>query len=573
MIRFSRRILAAAAVALAMAGGCSPLAPAQSPAGEGARLYPVRGVVLNRLTREPIARALVENIAAAVLTDGEGRFELDLPQGVTQISVRRPGYNSRGQESGHAVNVAANMAELTFTLTPEASITGHVALSTGESADGVTFLAYRRALVEGHELWTMGNSAATGSEGNFRMANLETPGLWILCSVPMEDHEALKAAGIPAPATFGYPTTCYPGPIPALLNRAPSNALALAPGQQADPEIILSRQPFYRVAISVPGAVGAGSIDVQIHDPSGRNLGFSPEWSFQTATAEVYLPPGQYYAEAHSLVSGTLRYGRIDFRVGAAPLTGLSMSLLPLHPIPVEIRKDFSANPQNGVQGSSQSGLARGQEGPGVNLTLVSADSAVGEPAGSALGQRPGSPSQYELANVVPGRYWVRAYAYEGYVASLTSGGTDLAREPLEIGPGNSALPVEIVLRNDVGQIQCTVTPPAPEDAASDASAGEIHAAYVYAIPAGQTAYQIPQTQGLIQASQPFNLPNLAPGTYRVVAYDQFQQINLNDTQQLAEIAAKGQTVTVTAGTTSPVQLDVIHAANPSPGEDTGPTD
>jgi protein involved in temperature-dependent protein secretion len=65
--------------------------------------------------------------------------------------------------------------------------------------------------------------------------------------------------------------------------------------------------------------------------------------------------------------------------------------------------------------------------------------------------------------------------------------------------------------------------------------------------------------------SQAITFPNLAPGTYRVIAYDRFQQINLSDPQQLAEIASKGQTVTVSPGATASVQLDLIHASSASP--------
>jgi len=175
---------------------------------ENAARYPVHGVVLNTLTREPIARVLVENNNAAELTDGDGRFELNLPEGMVQITVRRPGYNARGQDQNHTVKVGPNTPELTFYLTPQATITGHVTLSTGEPADGITFLAYRKAIVEGRERWEVGNSASTDSEGTFRMANLATPGLWVLCSVPSQEHPAARSAGALAPAasTPGFPS-------------------------------------------------------------------------------------------------------------------------------------------------------------------------------------------------------------------------------------------------------------------------------------------------------------------------------------------------------------------------------
>ena len=56
--------------------------------------YPVRGVVLNSLTKRPIARALVDGLSDAALTDNDGRFEINLTEGITNVSVRRPGYNA-----------------------------------------------------------------------------------------------------------------------------------------------------------------------------------------------------------------------------------------------------------------------------------------------------------------------------------------------------------------------------------------------------------------------------------------------------------------------------------------------
>ena len=330
---------------------------------ENSARYPVHGVVLNSLTHEPIPRALVENNFAAELTDGDGRFELSLPDATLQITVRRPGYNARGQDQNHTVKVSPNTPELTFYLTPQATITGHVTLSTGEPADGITFLAYRKAIVEGRERWEVGNSASTDSEGTFRMANLATPGLWVLCSVPSQEHLGLGAGDVldaildrlpasegariagaltPAASTPGYPSICYPGPIPASGDVAPANALTLAPGQQAEVEITLTRQPFYHVAIGIPNAAGAAGVGVDIRDPSGRTLEFSTEWNSRKALAEVYLPSGQYYAEARS--QGQINgYGRLDFRVGGAAVTGLSMMLLQSRPISVEIHKEFVA--------------------------------------------------------------------------------------------------------------------------------------------------------------------------------------------------------------------------------------
>ncbi len=152
---------------------------------------------------------------------------------------------------------------------------------------------------------------------------------------------------------------------------------------------------------------------VDIRDPSGRTLEFSAEWNAKSGFAEVYLPSGQYYAEARS--QGQINgYGRLDLRVGAAPLTGLSMMLLPARPIVVEVHKDFTAatnSPQEKIGGR----FNRGEENPGLNITLIAADSAISDIAGGGLTQPPGTgdPNLFHLDNAIPGRYWVLTYPYD----------------------------------------------------------------------------------------------------------------------------------------------------------------
>src|SRR5580692_10148459 len=60
--------------------------------------FPVDGVVENSLTHQPIARALVESVSDAVLTDNQGHFELHLPAGFERLNIRRPGYD--GPDTG-----------------------------------------------------------------------------------------------------------------------------------------------------------------------------------------------------------------------------------------------------------------------------------------------------------------------------------------------------------------------------------------------------------------------------------------------------------------------------------------
>jgi hypothetical protein len=540
-------------VGIACAGG---LLIGSLPAQESPPSYPVRGVVLNSVTRQPIARVLVDGHEDVVLTNSEGHFELNLSEGTTQISIRRPGYNSTGFEAQHVVRAGANTPDLTFYLSPEASITGHVALSNGDEADGIRFVEYRRRVFNGRGAWMPQGTFTTDSDGNLRLVDLEAPSSYMLCSMAFQETTSVT----PDKATYGYDSGCLPdGNEPTV-----ASPVSLAAGQQAQFEFTLTRQRFYPVSIAMPShAEGQGGVGVQIHDQSGRPTGLPARWNQEHQAFEARLPSGNYYAEAN--VGGkTPSYGRLDFHVSEGPVSGLIMTLSPLKAVSVQIRRDFteSDNSQQGlvlISGPSD-------PGPGVNLNLVSADSLAGGVAGSGLHRVEGSRDStlFEMDNVKPGRYWVQVNAFQGYVSSITSGGVDLARDPLVICPGNSAAPIEITLRNDGGSISGTVNQsPATGPGANGSTPGEVGAVFVDTIPLLQSAAQITETR--TSDGGRFGVGNLAPGSYQVIAFDKPQEIEIGEPQALARFTGKGQTVTVSAGGTASVQLDLIQTTGEEP--------
>jgi hypothetical protein len=538
--------------AIACASGAVLIACAAQDAPQA---YPVHGVVLNSITHQPIARVLVDANSDAVLTDNEGRFELSLHDNFTQINVRRPGYNSNGRNGAHAVKVGANLPDLTFYLTPDASITGNVTLSNGEEADGIHFMAYRRRTVNGRPSWMVQGQGATNSEGVFRIENLEAPATYVVCGMPSHDRVGAVGRGV---TSFGYPSICYP----ETGDFSTANLIAVSAGQQVQLEINLSRQVFYPVSFAVKNAPSGQGIGLQIHDQSGRALNSPTRWNAEEKMAEVDLPNGHYYAEAQ-FGGKPPSYGRVDFTVANGPTTALSMVLLPLHPIQVEIHKDFTANantgPQSGPVLISIDGPPLQDFNPGLNLVLVPAgEFAMGMNGGLRHVDGSSDNSLFEIDNALPGRYWVQASPFQSYVYSMTSGGVDLAREPLVIGPGNTTASIQITLRNDGGMISGTVNS-SSSVAASPSSAGEMATTFVYAIPLFPSSSQIPQA--FVQNTGKFNIPDLPPGSYRVVAFDTLQEIDASDAQQLSRLTAKGQTVTVDAGGAANVQLDLTQSS------------
>ncbi len=514
--------------------------------------YPVKGVVLNSVTHQPVARALVDAHETAVLTDNDGRFELSLPAGGAQISVRRPGYGARGRATNHSIQVGANMPALTLYLTPEALITGQVMLSTADAADGIRVMAYRRRINGGRETWMMQGGATTNSEGVFRIAGLQ-PGSYLLYTQPSRDGDGTASRGT---SIYGYPAAYYPG----VADMSAAGLLTLAAGQHAQADFTLTRQQFYSVTVTIANAEARGGMNLQVHDRSGRQMSFPVRWNTMQGTAQMNVPNGSYFLEGRRR-GETQLYGRVDFTVAGTPLTGLNMTLLPLHAVPVTVRKVFTATNTSGF-GYAGSSEGNSPVSAGLNIALTAAEEFFSQPGAGGMRSVEGTSegSSFEIENVGPGRYWVETTPFEGYVSSITSGGVDLARDPLVVGPGGSSVPIEVTLRNDTGTITAQLSGSGIGQQAGAAALGEQQQIYVYAIPLFATSEQI--KMGGMQGSGQTTITGLAPGSYRVVAFDAPQEIDFHTPEGLAKYAGQGETVTVDAGSSASAQLDVIHLTN-----------
>ena len=438
----------------------------RSAAQETPTTYAVQGVVINSLNRQPIARALVEAGTEGTLTDSAGHFQLNLPASAPLfIIARRPGYAS-GPASMSPLHVGSS-TDLTLSLTPQSIIAGHISTSAGDDAEGTHVTLYRRRTRQNRSWWETQGQATTDSAGHFRLTNLQAPADYLLVTAPSTDREGGAHAGA---GIYGYPAVFYPEGGETSAN----GLISLSPGQQTNVELGLSRQPFFPVTIRVRNDVGPAPLFIHVRDETGLSADIPATWNAQKRSALVSLPNGRYVAELRSYNQPEL-YGRLDFTVAGGPVNGLSTTVLPLRPVLVNVRKDFTASKQNAQASSGQTRPV----GPGLNMTLVPAEGAGGSIATLTSVKGATDGSQFQIDGATPGRYWVRTAPYEGYVASVTSGGVDMAREALTIGPGNTTPPIEVTLRDDGAQIHCSVQLPAESGATSSGSISVYPCAYL----------------------------------------------------------------------------------------------
>jgi hypothetical protein len=555
--------LLTASLPLALLAAALPATAQDASAATG---YRVRGTVVNAITGQPIARALVALAQdQAILTNSDGEFSFDnVPAGQYFVSVNKPGFQDFGgmgrgmvmrigrggipprPQPPIRVQVGPDMPALTIRIAPLAMIVGHLTLSTADPADGIQVQVFVRQLQNGRPHWSIAGQARSRSDGSFRIANLQ-PGTYMVSTQASLDRPGSSVslpASTPANARlsiWGYPSLYYPG----VTDIAAASTLTLGAGQQAEADIALVRQQFFSVTALVHSSADNPG-NFQILDSGGRPTGLSANWDRRDGVVRAAVPNGTWTMESHAY-GRNAEWGSTPFQVNGAPVS-FAVSVVPVPHIPVVIRREFLTSADSSQPPPS---------GPGMNLALLPADE-IGNVTGG-LNQTDGSGgSEWELNVDKPGRYWVQAFGFPpDYISSITSGGVDLGSNPLVVVPGSTPLPVEVTLRNDPGTITGQLATENPAPSGPTPASGERPQVWIYAIPLFSTSANLPE--GSLQSNNQFFIPNLAPGSYRVVACDAPQEIDFHSAPGLAAWAGKGQTVTVDPGGTASVDLDVIH--------------
>ncbi|HTV15577.1 MAG TPA: carboxypeptidase-like regulatory domain-containing protein [Acidobacteriaceae bacterium] len=528
------------------------LGGAQGLRAQDAAGYTLRGTIVNSLTGQGVPRALVTlNEEYAVLTGGDGQFSIDhVPAGTYAATVSKPGYLGVGYSrhgSGHLmhdqpsppeiVHVGPDVPDAKIALVPTASIAGQISLSTADSADGIRISIYRRQTNFGHARWVMAGSAQSRIDGTFHMAELP-PGSYMLATSASLDNPNLAEMG-PA-TTWGYPPAYYPG----VTDPGAAGVITLAAGQQGEADIALTHQQFFPVTAMIRASDMRMPGEFNVLDMGGHPTGLSAQFDTTHGLVRANLPNGSWILEGRGY-GREMTWGRVEVHVASAPVTvALNMQSVP-H-IPVNVQRSFTSSTVS-------------SSGPGVNLLLVSADPFGTSSVSGGESAVPGSNGTAWQMNVAePGRFWVEASTGgASYVSSISSGGTDLASNPLVVEPGSTPASIDVTLRDDGGGITGQLNTSTANAPGSTEAADIAAQVTVYAIPQFPFVERLPQTR--VGQDGTFSFTNLAPGSWRVVACDAPQDIDFHSPDALAAWTGQGQTVTVEAGGTAHVTLDVTH--------------
>ncbi len=565
------------------------------------------GVVLNSVTHEPIARALVSSPDSrfATLTNSEGRFEFALAKmqepaggstgdpsaspGPTPSAVfdrpsvlfaRKPGFLA---EPYGAQNLQdETVGEVTLTLIPESLIVGTVTLPTSEAPDSVGLQIFLQQVQDGRAHWIPVGATQTTSEGQFRFADLAA-GSYKLLTHELMDRDPLDGDPFSVDRSaqaFGYPPVYYQN-APDFASAATVEVRA---GETATVNLSLVRQPYYRVKIPVAvvgGDAPEGGVMVNVYAHGHKGPGFALAYVNADRAIEGLLPNGTYTVEAASYGSVGMtgvqtlvvkgRAAQTSGRKGggdAPVVTASPMTLTPMASIPVIVKEEFTAPGPTNAQSWNVNGRNFTARGPRRYLSVAlepADDFGLRGRVGLRNPAKAGDEALF-LDGVAAGSYWVRVNSARGYAASVRSGDIDLQRQPLTVSAGASP-PIEITMRDDTAEISGTVEGITPAGKGGTGGSipfsnplGGAAGAHIYCIPLGESGGQFSEIW--VNADGSFVSQGLAPGTYRLLAFDREQRaLEYRNPEVMRAYDSKGQVVRVGSGAKEQVQLQAISSS------------
>ena len=542
----------------------------------------IHGIVINSVTREPIGRALVfsPDNRFATWTNSEGRFEFALAKAEatphddrerlqsvvsnrpSMLMARKPGFITGSNRGENTTNDATR--DLTLELIPESLIIGTITLPSGEAPDSIGLQIFRRQVQDGRARWMAAGSTQSNSDGQFRFADLPA-GTYKLLSHEMLDRDPLTFD--PRQQLFGYPPVYYENAS----DFRSAGTIQLAAGQTQTVSLSLVKQPYYRVKIPIISSapeVTQNGINVEVYSHGRKGPGFSLGYDNQHHAIEGMLPNGTYTVEASTFGNIGLT-GFHTIVIKGAPIDGRNLTLVPNGSIAINVKEEF-ASPVNSSFSMSMNGRSFAMKGPRryLNVTLDPADD-FGVGRNFSLRNPSGADEGLAIEGASAGNYWVRVDSSHGYAASIRSGNLDLQHEPLVVGAGGGASPIEITMRDDTAQISGTVEGvTAGANGASspivgaggttfyDQNAGQ-SVAHIYCVPLPDSPGQFAEIY--VSPDGSFVSPELAPGTYRLLAFDHpEQELEYRNPEAMRAYDSKGLVVRVAGGQKAHVQLQLL---------------
>jgi hypothetical protein len=520
------------------------------------RTYTVRGTVVNSATGEAIGGALVQIYDArqrAMLTGPDGKFQFEgLPNGGFPLSVRKPGYFSPEQIRRNGAPLkSVNTDEdrpVTLKLIPEGIVYGRITGDNGEPVGYMPVQILWERVENGKRIRESARSARTDEQGEFRQAELQ-PGKYFVFVGP-SPWPASFPARLSQGGARGYPGVFYPG----VSDLSSATAIEITPGKHAEINVSLSSQPFYRISGTISGYGPEQSVSFEMFSASGQPIGAGIELDEARGTfRSSWVPAGvcTVIAGSQDPKMNQPRFATQRLNV-TSDLGGVHLALLPSALIPLNIRVEATrSDTQTDGRNMMVFGGGSNPQFSPARVVLTPQEHAFAyrqQQFSESFADNDPTPA---IRNIPAGVYSVEA-APNGpyYVQSVRSGPVDLLEQSLTVVPGGSNQPIEIVLRDDFATLEGSLTFSAESDSAS-----------IIMISPNSVA-EAPQRRnivGVTSKAPSFQIPQLAPGEYKLLAVDNPDELEYANPEVVRKYLSKARDVSLVPNQKAKVELEVIH--------------
>src|SRR6266705_1098101 len=519
------------------------------------------------------------------MTDGQGRFEFKFARAEREpnagfaatsnvgpspsyprqydatnrpfmLMARKTGFlpDNDGQQG---FPLSATQQELTIPLVPEALIIGHILRPESDGSNRIQVELFRRQVREGREHWDSVGTVMSRSDGEFRFAELPA-GSYKLVTHELLDRDPLTFN--PRGQLFGYSPAYYP----AATDFTTASVMRLSPGSTIEANVSPARREYYAVKMPVGGApLGLGiGIGIQVWLQGHEGPGYSLGYNAAEQLIRGLLPDGTYVVRATAYGPHAMT-GMSTLTVKGAAVEGPALMMMPNSSILVSVREEFqhreTATPGPMVVDGIRNAARNGRRPSYLQVSLLPIEE-FGFAPGASLRQPkdPDDDSPLVIENVQPGRYRVLVNTAIGFASAITSNGTDLEHQPLVVALGGATPPIEITVRDDGAEVEGAIVGASTRDAAGAGFRSQGQSpGNVYFCPTTGSSGQF--RMAWVSPDGKFQLQQLPPGVYRVLAFDRQQpDLEYASEEALSKYEAKAQVIRVVAGQKEHLQLPLI---------------
>ena len=526
----------------------------QSPALNPSDQCTIQGAVVKAGTGEPLHKASVDARPAGTRrgneqaqggsaeTDEMGRFEIKgLAPGRYYLSAYRNGFVRQmyGQQTpeGQGALLTLSAGEklpVTFQMIPAAVITGHVYDEDGEPVVYAQVMAMHYSYVRGQRQLTANSAGSTNDLGEFRIFGL-APGQYFV--------QAMRRGNTfeNSRSQQGYLPIYYPG------GTDPSRAAPInLRGGDEFSGVDITLQTTHTV--TVKGRVfnaGCGDsqqglmVVLQNAAPNGLPMTSGVATVNQGAFELHNVLPGSYFVTATLHDEGKQCIGRQALEVADTDVEGITLSVTP----GVEIRGRIRAD---GQTDSTVGTLSVFLSPKTANFFFAGSSRDSAKPDGSFL-----------LKNAYDGDYEINVMNLPDnyFVKSARLDGVDVLSAGLTVDTKQSTGTLEIVVSPNGASVNGAIT--------KDQQPFQGATVAIVPDPPHRGEHRLFKSTTTDQNGH-FTLQGLAPGDYKVFAWEKIEAGAYTSLEFLQPYENQGESVHLTEGSRNTAQVDLIPAGDSS---------